>query len=83
MERSSTPVLGTALVDLVELLRRRLPLSDEDVADATGADVGTVKAWLERRALPGGEQAVRLIELIAARSSGSTCPPSQRRSDAG
>ena len=55
-----------ALADQLRFLRERVPLSERDVAVATGADRPTVQAWLERRAAPAGEQAARLSELIAA-----------------
>jgi hypothetical protein len=66
MARTSASTLGRVVIDLLEVLRQRVPLSREDVATATGTDAQTMTAWLERQALPVGEQAARLIELIAA-----------------
>jgi predicted transcriptional regulator len=64
---TTTKSIGTiALADQLIRLRERVPLSPGDVAAATGADRPTVAAWLERSAVPTGEQAARLSELIAA-----------------
>jgi DNA-binding transcriptional regulator YiaG len=63
---AATTDTGTiALADQLNHLRERVPLSEEDVMAATGADEATVKGWVERRIAPAGEPAVRLIELIA------------------
>jgi hypothetical protein len=55
-----------ALADQLRFLRERVPLSERDVAVATGASAQTVSAWLDRREAPAGEQAARLSELITA-----------------
>lgn len=62
----NTDMATIALADQLRFLCERVPLSQRDVAAATGADAKTVAAWLERRAAPAGEQAARLSELIAA-----------------
>lgn len=67
MATSAAREIGTiALADQLRFLRERVPLTTRDVAVATGADGQTVEGWLERRAVPSGEQAARLSELIAA-----------------
>jgi DNA-binding transcriptional regulator YiaG len=66
MATSATTTRRAALVDLLELMRERVPLSDQDVAKATGVDTPTVNSWLGRTTVPEGEQAVRLSELVAA-----------------
>ena len=60
-----TPIAMIALADQLRFLRERVPLSEQDVEAATGADAQTVTAWLQRRIAPAGEQAARLSELIA------------------
>jgi DNA-binding transcriptional regulator YiaG len=56
--------IGTiALADQLNRLRERVPLSEQDVAQATGADLVTVQAWLRREAAPMGACANRLTEL--------------------
>ena len=42
-----------------------MPLSDREVALATGADEPTVAAWVQRETAPAGKAATRLAELIA------------------
>ena len=54
-----------ALVDLLIALRERVAMSDVQIARATLAGRGTVKAWLERREAPDGLHAQRLTELVA------------------
>jgi hypothetical protein len=54
------------LAEQLRFLLERVPLTEEDVMAATGADKATVVAWLERRAAPAGEQAARSSELVAA-----------------
>lgn len=66
MATSAARTIGTTLIDLLELVRGRVPLTDKDVAAATGASQETVTAWLDRKAAPAEEQAARLSELIAA-----------------
>ena len=65
MATRATSIGTIALADQLNHLRSRVPLSEEDVSAATGADTATVTAWLERREAPAGEQAARLSELIA------------------
>ena len=66
MATSAATNIGTiALADQLNRLRERVPLSEQDVARATGADPGTVRAWLAREAAPMGAHANRLAELIA------------------
>jgi predicted transcriptional regulator len=55
-----------ALADQLIHLRERVPLSETDIAAATGVDKETVEGWLARRLAPDGRQAARLNELIAA-----------------
>lgn len=55
-----------ALADQLIHLRERVPLSEADIAAATGVDKQTVEDWLARRLAPDGRQAARLNELIAA-----------------
>jgi hypothetical protein len=43
----------------------RVPLSNREVAPATGADEPTVAAWLQRQTARAGKSATRLTELIA------------------
>jgi hypothetical protein len=63
---TATMTIGTiALADQLNRLRERVPLSEQDVARATGADLATVQAWLGREAAPMGAHANRLTELIA------------------
>jgi len=52
-----------ALADLLIGLRERVPLTEAQIARATGAEEQTVAAWLERRATPSGVQANRVVEL--------------------
>jgi hypothetical protein len=67
MAATTATDMGTiALADQLIHLCERVPLSQRDVAAATGADEQTVSGWLERRAAPTREQAARLSELIAA-----------------
>src|SRR5438270_3955029 len=46
-------------------IRRMAPLTERDIARATGAGVSTVSAWLHRTRAPRGERADRLVELSA------------------
>ena len=55
-----------ALADQLIHLRERVPLTETDIAEVTGADAETVAAWLKRRVAPAGQHAMRLSELIAA-----------------
>jgi DNA-binding transcriptional regulator YiaG len=54
-----------ALADLLIGLRERVRMSEVQIARASGADLATVQAWLERREAPDGLHAQRLIELVA------------------
>lgn len=66
MATSAATNIGTiALADQLNHLRARVPVSEEDVARATGAELGTVRQWIERKAAPTGVEANRLAELIA------------------
>lgn len=66
MAVSSTASVGTiALADQLNHLRARVPLSERDVARATGVDEATVHEWIERKSPPAGVHANRLNELIA------------------
>jgi hypothetical protein len=65
MATSTARTIGATLTDLLELVRGRVPLTNGDVAAATGADEKTVARWIERKGAPAGEQAARLSELIA------------------
>ena len=60
-------VLGMSLAYADEAIRiRRLaPLTERDIARATGAGVSTVSAWLHRTRAPTGRRAERLVELSA------------------
>jgi len=62
-ENGSAPTV--ALADLLIGLRERVPMSELQIARASGADRATVKAWLERREAPDGLHAQRLTELVA------------------
>lgn len=66
MATSAVTSIGTiALADQLNHLRARVPLSEQDVARATGAEQATVRQWIERKAAPMGVEANRLAELIA------------------
>jgi hypothetical protein len=62
---AETPIGMIALADQLRFPRERMPLTERDVSAATGADEGTIAAWLARRTAAAGEQAARLSELIA------------------
>jgi hypothetical protein len=66
MATSTARTIGTTMIELLELVQRRVPVTEDDVANATEASKETVAAWTERRAVPSEEQAARLGELIAA-----------------
>lgn len=66
MATSEATNIGTiALADQLNRLRRQVPLSEAEIARATGADKATVGTWLNRQEPPMGDQANRLAELIA------------------
>jgi DNA-binding transcriptional regulator YiaG len=62
---TATTVGTIAIADQLRHLHERVPLSERDIARATGADEDTVGAWLARKAVPTGIQANRLMETIA------------------
>jgi DNA-binding transcriptional regulator YiaG len=62
---TSTNIGTIALADQLNHLRARIPLSESDIARATGTDEATVRTWIDRKAAPMGDQANRLSELIA------------------
>jgi DNA-binding transcriptional regulator YiaG len=63
---STAITIGTTMIELLELVRGRVALTDKDVATATATSEDTVAGWIEHRAVPSQEQAARLSELIAA-----------------
>jgi hypothetical protein len=66
MATSAATSIGTiALADQLNRLRARVPLSEQDIARATGAEPATVRQWIERKAAAMGVEANRLAELIA------------------
>jgi|SRR5450755_353621 DNA-binding transcriptional regulator YiaG len=66
MATSAATSIGTiVLADQLNHLRARVPLSEQDVARATGAEQATVRQWIERKAAPMGVEANRLAELVA------------------
>lgn len=63
---TTAKTIGTiAIADQLRHLRYRVPVSERDIARATGADEETVRDWLARKAPPAGVQANRLLETIA------------------
>lgn len=60
---AETPV--KALADLLIALREQVPLSEAQIARATGAETDMVTAWLARRMAPAGLHAQRVAELVA------------------
>jgi transcriptional regulator with XRE-family HTH domain len=54
-----------AYADEAIRIRRLAPLTERDIARATGAGVSTVSAWLHRTRAPRGQRAERLVELSA------------------
>jgi DNA-binding transcriptional regulator YiaG len=63
MATSAARTVGTTPIELLEVVRGRVPLTDKDVAVATGTSEDTVAGWIERRTVPSDEQAARLSEL--------------------
>jgi hypothetical protein len=55
--------MASAYADQAIHLRDSVPLTEQDLALATGASQGTVAAWLDGIAAPEGAHADRLIEL--------------------
>ncbi len=54
-----------AYADEAIRIRQLAPLTERDIARATGAGVSTVSAWLHRTRAPRGRRAERLVELSA------------------
>jgi uncharacterized protein (DUF2384 family) len=46
-------------------VRQLAPLTERDIARATGAGLSTVSAWLHRTRAPRGRRAERLVEFSA------------------
>jgi transcriptional regulator with XRE-family HTH domain len=57
--------VSLAYADEAIRIRRLAPLTERDIARATGAGVSTVSAWLHRTRAPRGRRAERLVELSA------------------
>jgi transcriptional regulator with XRE-family HTH domain len=57
--------MSLAYADEAVRIRRIAPLTERDIARATGAGVSTVSAWLHRSRAPRGRRAERLVELSA------------------
>jgi len=57
--------MSLAYADEAIRIRRLAPLTERDIARATGAGVSTVSAWLHRTRAPSGRRAERLVELSA------------------
>jgi DNA-binding transcriptional regulator YiaG len=53
------------LKDRPPFVRRRLPLSDADMASVTGVDEDTVAAWVEHRGTPTKTQVLGIGQLIS------------------
>lgn len=63
---ATAATIGTiALADQFNHLRARVPLTQTDVARATGADEASARQWIERTAAPMGVYSNRLAELTA------------------
>jgi transcriptional regulator with XRE-family HTH domain len=58
-------MMSLAYADEAIRIRRLAPLTERDIARATGAGVSTVSAWLHRTRAPTGPRAERLVELSA------------------
>jgi uncharacterized protein (DUF2384 family) len=57
--------MSLAYADEAIRMRDLAPITDRDIARATGAGVSTVSAWLRRERAPRGRRAERLVELSA------------------
>lgn len=57
--------MSLAYADEAIKIRQLAPLTERDIARATGAGVSTVSAWLHRTRAPTGRRAERLVELSA------------------
>ncbi|MGI8558350.1 MAG: hypothetical protein ACR2ND_08570 [Solirubrobacteraceae bacterium] len=58
-------VPSRAPVDVLIALRKRVPLSEAQLARGTGAGKATVRGWLDHQGTPGELHAQRLTELVA------------------
>jgi transcriptional regulator with XRE-family HTH domain len=57
--------MSLAYADEAIKIRELAPLTERDIARATGAGISTVSAWLHRTRAPRGQRAERLVELSA------------------
>jgi transcriptional regulator with XRE-family HTH domain len=57
--------MSLAYADEAIRIRQLAPLTERDIARATGAGVSTVSAWLHRTRAPTGRRAERLVEFSA------------------
>jgi uncharacterized protein (DUF2384 family) len=57
--------MAIGYIDEVEKIKALAPLTDADIARATGSSAGTVAAWRAHRQVPRGPRARRLVELSA------------------
>jgi transcriptional regulator with XRE-family HTH domain len=57
--------VSLAYADEAIRIRQLAPLTERDIARATGAGLSTVSAWLHRTRAPRGRRAERLVELSA------------------
>jgi uncharacterized protein (DUF2384 family) len=57
--------MAVGYVDEVAKIKSAAPLTDADIARATGSSSGTVAAWRAHRQVPRGTRARRLVELSA------------------
>jgi uncharacterized protein (DUF2384 family) len=62
---STLRCMSLAYADEAIRMRDLAPITDRDIARATGAGVSTVSAWLRRERAPRGRRAERLVELSA------------------
>lgn len=58
-------MMPVGYVDEVAKIKALAPLTDADIARATGSAAGTVAAWRAHRQVPRGARARRLVELSA------------------
>jgi transcriptional regulator with XRE-family HTH domain len=63
--RYARPGTARSPADEAVRIRQLAPLTERDIARATGAGVSTVSAWLHRTCAPTGRRAERLVELSA------------------
>lgn len=57
--------MTVAYIDEVQKIKALAPLTDVDIARATGSSASTVAAWRAHRHVPRGTRAHRLVELSA------------------